>query len=165
MSIPRWLGVDLGEDGQPNFSVILQISLKSGMYVVFRNAVRAKLISSGVLDDSTYVVIAGPSNVYSHYVTTSEEYRVQRYEGASTLYGPRMLVQLRIVLNCDFDTFHLFFTDTLDAYIDIYTNLVKYLIPGSAAYLAPGPTPPNQISVSMSLQVENRRRLLSSLGC
>jgi neutral ceramidase len=54
-----------------------------------RNTVRAKLISSGVLDNSAYVVIAGPSNVYSHYVTTREEYTVQRYEGASTLYGPR----------------------------------------------------------------------------
>ncbi|KAF9517641.1 hypothetical protein BS47DRAFT_1290680 [Hydnum rufescens UP504] len=95
-----------------------------------RNAVRAKLISSGVLDNSAYVVIAGPSNVYSHYVTTREEYSVQRYEGASTLYGPY----------------------TLEAYTDIYTNLVEYLIPDSAISLSPGPTPPNQISKSISLQ-------------
>lgn len=53
-----------------------------------RDAVRAKLISSGVLDNSAYVVIAGPSNVYSHYVTTPEEYAIQRFEGASTIYGP-----------------------------------------------------------------------------
>ncbi|KAG7217817.1 hypothetical protein INR49_020879 [Caranx melampygus] len=37
------------------------------------------------------VVIAGLSNVYTHYITTYEEYQVQRYEGASTIYGPHTL--------------------------------------------------------------------------
>ena len=37
------------------------------------------------------VVLAGLANVYTHYVTTFEEYQVQRYEGASTLYGPHTL--------------------------------------------------------------------------
>jgi len=37
------------------------------------------------------VVIAGYSNLYTHYITTYEEYQVQRYEGASTIYGPRTL--------------------------------------------------------------------------
>jgi len=27
----------------------------------------------------------------THYITTYEEYQVQRYEGASTIYGPRTL--------------------------------------------------------------------------
>ena len=31
--------------------------------------------------------MAGPANVYGHYVTTREEYAVQRYEGASTIFG------------------------------------------------------------------------------
>lgn len=53
-----------------------------------REAVRAKLISSGIIGNDAYVVIAGPANAYGHYVTTREEYGVQRYEGASTLYGP-----------------------------------------------------------------------------
>jgi neutral ceramidase len=53
-----------------------------------REAIRAKLISSGVMGDNAYVVVAGPANTYSHYVTTREEYGVQRYEGGSTLYGP-----------------------------------------------------------------------------
>ncbi|KDQ56458.1 hypothetical protein JAAARDRAFT_195093 [Jaapia argillacea MUCL 33604] len=53
-----------------------------------RDAIRTKLISSGVLGDDAYVVIAGPANTYAHYVTTREEYAVQRYEGASTLFGP-----------------------------------------------------------------------------
>jgi neutral ceramidase len=31
------------------------------------------------------------TNTYSSYTTTYEEYQVQRYEGASTLYGPHTL--------------------------------------------------------------------------
>ena len=52
-----------------------------------REALRAKLISEGVLGDDAYVVIAGPANTYAHYVATHEEYSVQRYEGASTIFG------------------------------------------------------------------------------
>lgn len=37
------------------------------------------------------VVLGGPANSYTHYITTEEEYAVQRYEGASTLYGPHTL--------------------------------------------------------------------------
>jgi len=37
------------------------------------------------------IVIAGLSNSYTHYVTTIEEYQGQRYEAASTLYGPHTL--------------------------------------------------------------------------
>lgn len=51
-------------------------------------AVRATLVSSGILGQDAYVVLAGPANTYTHYVTTREEYSVQRYEGASTLFGP-----------------------------------------------------------------------------
>lgn len=53
-----------------------------------RDALRTTLISSGILGADAYVVVAGPANVYAHYVTTREEYAVQRYEGASTLFGP-----------------------------------------------------------------------------
>ena len=52
-----------------------------------REAVRAQLISDGVLGEDAYVVIAGPANTYVHYVATREEYAVQRYEGASTIFG------------------------------------------------------------------------------
>jgi hypothetical protein len=58
-----------------------------GLHRTDREAVRAKLISSGVLGADAYVVVAGPANVYAHYVTTREEYAVQRYEGASTIFG------------------------------------------------------------------------------
>ncbi|KAL3915799.1 MAG: hypothetical protein SGILL_005474 [Bacillariaceae sp.] len=37
------------------------------------------------------VTIAGLANSYTHYVTTFEEYAGQRYEAASTLYGPHTL--------------------------------------------------------------------------
>ena len=35
-----------------------------------------------------YVVISGLANSYAGYVVTPEEYTLQRYEGASTLFGP-----------------------------------------------------------------------------
>ncbi len=38
------------------------------------------------------VIIAGLSNAYCGYMTTREEYAVQRYEGASTHFGPNQLV-------------------------------------------------------------------------
>lgn len=37
------------------------------------------------------IIIAGLSNLYSSYVATPEEYAIQRYEGASTLFGPNTL--------------------------------------------------------------------------
>ena len=37
------------------------------------------------------VILTGLANQYSGYMTTSEEYQIQRYEGASTLWGPDAL--------------------------------------------------------------------------
>lgn len=37
------------------------------------------------------VVLGGPANTYAHYIATEEEYGIQRYEGASTLYGQHTL--------------------------------------------------------------------------
>jgi neutral ceramidase len=36
--------------------------------------------------------LAGLSNTYTHYITTFEEYEKQRYEAASTIYGPHTLL-------------------------------------------------------------------------
>ncbi|KAL2843657.1 Neutral/alkaline nonlysosomal ceramidase [Aspergillus pseudoustus] len=48
--------------------------------------------ASDVLSISEPLVVLGsPANSYAHYVTTEEEYGRQRYEGASTLYGPNTL--------------------------------------------------------------------------
>jgi Neutral/alkaline non-lysosomal ceramidase, N-terminal len=45
----------------------------------------------GAWGQDVHPVIAGLTNTYSSYITTFEEYGVQRYEGASTLYGPHTL--------------------------------------------------------------------------
>jgi len=48
------------------------------------------LRDNGVTGD-IHVVISALANTYINYVTTPEEYNVQRYEGASTIYGPHTL--------------------------------------------------------------------------
>jgi neutral ceramidase len=48
--------------------------------------------------DLQHVLVAGYSNGYLHYVTTPEEYDVQRYEGGSTLFGRWELPALRQVV-------------------------------------------------------------------
>ncbi|KAI3635889.1 hypothetical protein MIR68_006527 [Amoeboaphelidium protococcarum] len=59
---------------------------------LLRSAVRDIFVHSGIIAESDIsVIIAGLSNSYSGYVTTFEEYQVQRYEGASTIYGPHAL--------------------------------------------------------------------------
>ncbi|XP_052739425.1 neutral ceramidase [Bicyclus anynana] len=65
------------------------------------------------------VVVAGLSNVYSDYIATPEEYQAQRYEAASTIYGPH----------------------TLDIYLNKYVELTNALLQGSK--LDPGPQPPD----------------------
>src|SRR5271167_1932544 len=74
------------------------------------------------------VVIGGPANSYTHYITTPEEYAIQRYEGASTLYGAY----------------------TLDAYINLTLTYLPYLSHTSTSHPAPGPFPPNNINRSLS---------------
>jgi neutral ceramidase len=52
------------------------------------------------------VIFAGYANGYSSYVTTEEEYALQHYEGASTLFGPKTLRAYQKVLagiSRDFD--------------------------------------------------------------
>ncbi|KIP08704.1 hypothetical protein PHLGIDRAFT_29473 [Phlebiopsis gigantea 11061_1 CR5-6] len=95
-----------------------------------RDAVRAQLIASGVAGSDAYVAIAGPANTYAHYVATPEEYAVQRYEGASTIFGQW----------------------TLDAYIDKYTSLVPYLGATATGTPASDPAPEDQTSKAISLQ-------------
>ncbi|KAF8756647.1 Neutral/alkaline non-lysosomal ceramidase, C-terminal [Rhizoctonia solani] len=72
----------------------------------------------------------GPANTYSHYVTTREEYGIQRYEGASTIYGPF----------------------TLEAYQNLYTGLVSYLADGASSSPPAGPIPEDLTKKAISLQ-------------
>ncbi|KAI1609348.1 N-acylsphingosine amidohydrolase [Exophiala viscosa] len=82
--------------------------------------------------DEPHVVLGGPANTYAHYIATEEEYGVQRYEGASTLYGPH----------------------TLEAYINLTLTYLPYL--GSEKEtshlrrLPPGPSPPINVNASLS---------------
>jgi len=63
-----------------------------------RESVAATLLAGGFPED-TSVVLAGFANSYADYMTTFEEYQVQRYEGASTIYGPNTLEGMIQVLN------------------------------------------------------------------
>ncbi|KAK9279554.1 hypothetical protein L1049_013233 [Liquidambar formosana] len=94
-----------------------------------RDAVRTVLMSGGggQFGSNVHVVIAGLTNTYSQYVTTFEEYQVQRYEGASTLFGPH----------------------TLSAYIQEFQKLATALIKGQT--VEPGPQPPDLMDKQISL--------------
>ncbi|KAI9698885.1 MAG: hypothetical protein M1820_007306 [Bogoriella megaspora] len=76
---------------------------------------------------SPVVVLGGPANSYTHYIATPEEYQVQRYEGASTLYGP----------------------NTLNAYINLTTTLLPYLAADSTSSPPAGPQPPLNTNISL----------------
>ncbi|KAK4723130.1 hypothetical protein R3W88_013363 [Solanum pinnatisectum] len=95
-----------------------------------RKAVKDTLIRSGngEFDDQTHVVIAGLTNAYSQYITTFEEYEQQRYEAASTLYGPH----------------------TLSAYIQEFKKLAESMAKGENI-TTKGPSPPDLLSIQLSL--------------
>jgi neutral ceramidase len=82
------------------------------------------------------VVLGAPANSYAHYLATEEEYGVQRYEGASTLYGP----------------------NTLAAYVNLTLTYLPYLdSPAVVASLPPipsGPQPPINTNKSLSFITE-----------
>jgi len=94
-----------------------------------RNTVKEVLIENGAADNNSYVVIAGLSNAYSHYIATPEEYEVQRYEAASTLYGP----------------------NTLPAYQQLYSELATALAKGTP--YPPGPTPPDLTNYTFTFPI------------
>ena len=58
---------------------------------------RLRLALMDALKDAgvSYVVVAGLSNGYTHYLPTREEYASQQYEGASDIFGPWTLQALQ----------------------------------------------------------------------
>jgi neutral ceramidase len=88
----------------------------------------ASMALSGSSAVDPVVVIGGPANSYTHYISTPEEYGIQRYEGASTLYGPF----------------------TLNAYINLTLSYLPYLGASSISQPDPGPFPPNNVNRSLS---------------
>lgn len=85
-----------------------------------RNRIKQLIIDSGyITDQEIYVTIAGLTNNYSSYVVTYEEYQAQRYEAASTIFGPH----------------------TLEGYIQEFSRLMMNMITGEP--IVQGPPPPD----------------------
>ncbi|KAF2502657.1 Neutral/alkaline nonlysosomal ceramidase [Lophium mytilinum] len=93
---------------------------------VYDAAVSSSLVSSS--STSPIVVLGGPANSYTHYIATEEEFGIQRYEGASTLYGP----------------------NTLNAYINATLTYLPYVSDSSTETSPLGPLPPNNVNKSLS---------------
>src|ERR1700761_5337593 len=75
------------------------------------------------------VLLGGPANTYGHYIATQEEYSIQRYEGASTLFGP----------------------NTLNAYIHLTTSNLKYLSANNVESIPRGPEAPDNTNQAWTL--------------
>jgi len=91
---------------------------------------RQKLVEEAIANgasSNTKAVIAGLANVYTHYITTFEEYQVQRYEGASNIFGPH----------------------ALSAYLDQYGKLTRGMFQNET--MEDGPEPPNLVTQQISL--------------
>ncbi|KAI7851491.1 Neutral/alkaline nonlysosomal ceramidase [Circinella umbellata] len=73
-----------------------------------RKSIKQGLIKNGLGNNDTIVIQSGPANGYASYCTTYEEYQMQRYEGASTPYGPH----------------------TLEAYMQVFNELVVSMAKG-----------------------------------
>lgn len=88
---------------------------------------RLRNVIAKTAPEARKVVIAGLSNIYSDYIATPEEYQAQRYEAASTIFGPH----------------------TLDIYLNKYVELTEALI--SSKSIPQGPEPPDLSSQLISL--------------
>ncbi|GAK62301.1 neutral/alkaline nonlysosomal ceramidase [Moesziomyces antarcticus] len=84
-----------------------------------KRAVSDAIVRAGLLPEGMepIVQVSGPASTYGHYVTTEEEYSVQRYEGASTLFGPH----------------------TLEAYMDVFSRRLVPALREGARDLPVGP--------------------------
>ena len=97
----------------------------------WKEAIHESAASLGLSGSSTVepiVVIGGPANSYTHYIATPEEYSIQRYEGASTLYGAY----------------------TLNAYMNLTLTYLPYLSENSTSHPGSGPLPPDNVNRSLS---------------
>jgi neutral ceramidase len=95
-----------------------------------RRAIRGLLERNGVQDPE--ITIAGLANSYTHYVTTLEEYAGQRYEAASTIYGPH----------------------TLSAYIQEFERIISDLVGGRESHSDEPPDDMSRRQISLIPPVE-----------
>ncbi|XP_050668641.1 neutral ceramidase-like isoform X2 [Leptidea sinapis] len=77
------------------------------------------------------VVVSSLTNEYIHYVTTFEEYQIQRYEAASTIYGPH----------------------TLDIFLNKFREYTNILIEGGSVPSGPTPADYRDNTISLILPV------------
>jgi neutral ceramidase len=89
-----------------------------------------KRAPDGIGSPVTDVLVTAYSNAYSGYITTKEEYDVQHYEGASTLFGPL----------------------TARAYRQEFVSLAKTMRDDQDAH--PGPTPSDLTSTADKKKLE-----------
>lgn len=84
-----------------------------------KKKVSEAIVKAGILEEGVQpiVQVSGPASTYGHYVTTEEEYSVQRYEGSSTLFGPH----------------------TLEAYMDVFSRRLVPALRDGARDLPVGP--------------------------
>ncbi|KAI1399537.1 Neutral/alkaline nonlysosomal ceramidase [Hypoxylon fuscum] len=141
---PKPVLLDVGEMSEPyswSPNIVDVQLLRVGQFVIivspseattmagrrWRSAVKE---AAADLTDGTEprVILGGPANTYAHYLTTPEEYGVQRYEGASTLFGQW----------------------ELPAYINLTVSNIRYLAPDASSAPDPGPTPPDNRNTSLS---------------
>ncbi|CAK1600599.1 unnamed protein product [Parnassius mnemosyne] len=92
-----------------------------------RNVVARAAAAASATATASRVVLAGLSNIYSDYIATPEEYQAQRYEAASTIFGPH----------------------TLDIYLNKYVELTDAVMKGQR--VDPGPSPPDLSEQLISL--------------
>ncbi|CAK7264621.1 hypothetical protein SEPCBS119000_001091 [Sporothrix epigloea] len=143
---PKPILLDVGEMSKPydwSPNIVDMQALRVGQLIIivspseattmsgrrWRNAVHdeaAATFLKGSVDP--VVVLGGPANVYAHYCATPEEYGIQRYEAASTLYGPWQL----------------------PAYINLTLSNLAYLAPDATGAPPAGPTPPDNRQTSLS---------------
>ncbi|KAL1917396.1 uncharacterized protein VTP21DRAFT_5052 [Calcarisporiella thermophila] len=95
------------------------------------NLIKQTLQQNNTLGPDGIVIVAGPSNMYSSYVATPEEYVAQRYEGGSTAYGPV----------------------TLPAHMEVFNKLALAMAQNQP--VEPGPSPPDYIPKAINLLLPN----------
>ncbi|KAG6010840.1 hypothetical protein E4U54_008328 [Claviceps lovelessii] len=136
--------LDVGEMNEPypwTPNVVDIQMLRAGQFVIIVSPSEATTMSgrrwkaavakeaSTFLKDEPLVVLGGPANSYAHYCVTPEEYEVQRYEGASTLFGPH----------------------ELDAYINLTVSNMHYLRPDATSTPEQGTPAPDNRGKMLSL--------------
>ncbi|PSR81053.1 Neutral/alkaline nonlysosomal ceramidase [Coniella lustricola] len=141
---PKPILLDVGETTEPYAwtpDIVDVQSFRVGQFIIivspseattmsgrrWRTAVANEASATFLNSTEPIVVLGGPANTYAHYVATYEEYQIQRYEGASTLYGQY----------------------ELNAYMNLSVSNLHYLDPTSTSSPPSGPLPPDNRNVSL----------------